>query len=198
VYSEAGYREQIFETMYRDIAPYDPDGILQDEWLNSRGAMSRWDRNAIEIRVIDIQENPIADIAILEWIVNLAKALADENWCNLETQKDVHEDRLYAILLETIRDGEQAEINDPEFLRLFGFKKSSTTAGELCRFIYLQLIESYSFAKESAEQLELIHKEGPLGRRILRALPNNFSHDNLFGVYHRLCNCLNDGKAFIP
>ncbi|HAL85576.1 MAG TPA: hypothetical protein DCM31_01010, partial [Deferribacteraceae bacterium] len=37
--------------MYRDIAPYDPECILQEEWLNSRGAIARFDRKAIEIRL---------------------------------------------------------------------------------------------------------------------------------------------------
>ena len=39
--------------MYRQIAPLDPDHVVQYEWLNSRGAIARFDRNAIEIRVID-------------------------------------------------------------------------------------------------------------------------------------------------
>ncbi|MCZ7598158.1 MAG: glutamate-cysteine ligase family protein [Gammaproteobacteria bacterium] len=47
------YHELILAPMYADIAPHDPDGILQEEWLNSRGAIARFDRNAIEIRVLD-------------------------------------------------------------------------------------------------------------------------------------------------
>jgi glutamate---cysteine ligase / carboxylate-amine ligase len=50
VFTKAGYDLEIFQRIYRDIAPFDPKGILQEEWLNSRGAMSRWDRQTIEIR----------------------------------------------------------------------------------------------------------------------------------------------------
>lgn len=65
VYAQADYRKAILEPMYRDIAPLDPAGILQDEWLNARGAIARFDRNAIEIRVTDVQECPAADLAIV-------------------------------------------------------------------------------------------------------------------------------------
>ena len=50
--------------MYDDIAPLDPDAVLQHEWLNARGAIARFDRNTIELRVLDVQECPRADLAI--------------------------------------------------------------------------------------------------------------------------------------
>lgn len=62
--SEEEYRELVLAPMYRDIAPYDPEGILQDEWLNSRAAIARFDRHAIEIRCMDAQETPRADVAL--------------------------------------------------------------------------------------------------------------------------------------
>lgn len=198
VYSEAEYREQIFDTMYRDIAPYDKDGILQDEWLNSRGAMSRWDRNAIEIRVIDIQENPASDIAILEWIVNLAKGLVSAEWSSLEEQKSWHENDLYDILMSTIRFGEKAEIQNKKFLSLFGVTDRTMQAGDLCRFIYKRLESEYLFTKESKSVLDLIFEEGPLARRILNALPAKFTQNELFTVYNKLSECLNRGTSFIP
>ena len=44
--------------MYRAIDPLDTEGILQEEWLNSRAAIARFDRGAIEIRCMDTQECP--------------------------------------------------------------------------------------------------------------------------------------------
>ncbi|HEY5623468.1 MAG TPA: glutamate-cysteine ligase family protein, partial [Gammaproteobacteria bacterium] len=52
--TRAEYEARILEPMYRAIAPHDPDGILRHEWLNARGAIARFDRGAIEIRVIDV------------------------------------------------------------------------------------------------------------------------------------------------
>ena len=62
-----------------DIAPLDPDGTLQHEWLNSRGAIARFDRNAIEIRVLDIQECPVADLAICFQVMSFLKIFDDAN-----------------------------------------------------------------------------------------------------------------------
>ncbi|MDX1591969.1 MAG: glutamate-cysteine ligase family protein [Balneolaceae bacterium] len=198
VFNEADYREKIFEWMYRDIAPYDPEGILQDEWLNSRGAMSRWDRNAIEVRVIDLQELPAADIAILEWVVNLAKFLTDEKTCSLQDQKEWHEDELYDLLMSVIRDGEKTVFHNRDFLEVFGLKKMSATAGELTRHITDILASDYSFDVTSLELLNLIHEEGPLSRRILNALPENFDKQDLASVYTRLCDSLRNAAPFIP
>ena len=57
VISIADYHEKILQPMYMAIRDKDHRNILQEEWLNSRGAIARFDRNAIEIRIIDIQES---------------------------------------------------------------------------------------------------------------------------------------------
>lgn len=197
VFTHEEYQAQIFDRMYQDISPFDPDGILQDEWLNSRGAMSRWDRETIEIRVIDIQENPAADIAILEWIINLTKALADEKWASLDDQKKWPHDSLFNILMATAKDGEQAIISNQKFLSLFGLKEKNMTAGELNGHIFDSLKSDYSFSEESSNHLDLISTNGPLARRILNALPNGFYHKDLFEVYKSLCDCLRNGTPFL-
>lgn len=197
VYSHEEYQTKIFKRMYRDISPFDPDGILQDEWLNSRGAMSRWDRETIEIRVIDIQENPAADLAILEWIVNLTKALIDEKWVSKEDQKKWSEETLYDILMATVQDGEQAILTNPEYLSLFGLNQEKISAQELCIHIFESIKTDYPFSEGAIDHLELIFNEGPLARRILDALPENFDHDDLFDVYQTLCDCLRHGTPFL-
>ncbi|MBC7792496.1 MAG: glutamate--cysteine ligase, partial [Clostridia bacterium] len=65
VYTRADYEERLLSRIYADIAPLDQDGILQDEFLNARGAIARFGRGSIEIRVLDTQECPKADMAII-------------------------------------------------------------------------------------------------------------------------------------
>ncbi|TVQ01104.1 MAG: glutamate--cysteine ligase [Balneolaceae bacterium] len=196
VFTRKDYNREIFQRMYRDISSFDPDGILQDEWLNSRGAMSRWDRETIEIRVIDIQEFPGADIAILEWIVNLTKALVDEKWSAADQQKSWSDTDLFRILMDVVTHGEKAVIKNESFLRLFGASGSEITAGELCEHIFLDVLKDYPFSEESVKHIELIFNQGPLARRILDSLPVGFSRNHLFDVYLTLCDCLRNGKAF--
>lgn len=198
VFTQEEYQTEIFDRMYEDISPFDPDGILQDEWLNSRGAMSRWDRETIEIRVIDIQENPAADLAILEWIVNLTKAMVDEKWTSLEDQKSWSENSLYDILMTVVRDGEQAIISNSQYLSLFGLNDEKISTNELCIHIFESLKSDYSFSESAVDHLELIFNEGPLARRILDALPENHDHDDLFEVYQNLCDCLRHGTPYLP
>jgi len=63
VSSAAEYKAKILAPMYREIAAFDTEGMLQHEWLNAHGEIPRFDRNAIEIRVIDTQ--PLLDIGAI-------------------------------------------------------------------------------------------------------------------------------------
>jgi glutamate---cysteine ligase / carboxylate-amine ligase len=198
VFSKSGYEQKIFQPMYREIAPFDTDGILQEEWLNSRGAMSRWDRQTIEIRVIDNQEYPGADIAVLEWVVNLTKALVDEKWATRAEQQAWSETELYHILMKTIKLGDQAVIQNADFLSLFGLREKKISAGELCHYLFDELKDVYLFSETSEIHLNLIFEKGPLARRILNALPNRFTKPDLFNIYTELCNSLRDGRSFQP
>src|SRR4029079_5391755 len=49
VSSAQEYEEQILRPIYNEIAPLDPDGILQHDWLNFRGAAAHFDRGSIQI-----------------------------------------------------------------------------------------------------------------------------------------------------
>jgi glutamate---cysteine ligase / carboxylate-amine ligase len=75
VFSRQAYEQEILQPLYRDIAPLDPDGTLQFEWLNARGAIARFDRNTIEIRVLDVQECPRADLAVCRLLTDVLRAM---------------------------------------------------------------------------------------------------------------------------
>ncbi|REL33446.1 glutamate--cysteine ligase [Rhodohalobacter sp. SW132] len=197
VFTRDAYYSSIFEPMYRDISSYDPDGILQDEWLNSRGIMARFDRGAIEIRVMDIQECPKADIAILQLFVAATKRMMDETWSSLDDQKNWSEEDLYDILMAVVKDGERAVISNREYLQLFGIDKAEMEAGDLWQFLYEQVKDSGDIDEESQHALKVIFRNGPLARRILNALPNDFQKQDLQRVYAQLCDALEAGEMFL-
>ncbi|MCC5915524.1 MAG: hypothetical protein JJU46_14210 [Balneolaceae bacterium] len=198
VFTREEYEELIFEPMYRDIAPYDRDGILQDEWLNSRGAISRWDRNTIEVRVTDIQECPAADLAIAEWICGLAKSLIREEHASIDDLKSWHELPLAGIFMEAVKDGELAQPDNLSYSKLFGFPKERYALKELTAHTVSMLNESGDISKEATGHLELILEEGPLARRILRSMPESFDREHLRHCYEDLCGSLRTGTPFIP
>jgi gamma-glutamyl:cysteine ligase YbdK (ATP-grasp superfamily) len=193
VFSRADYEEKILWTIYRDIAPHDPEGILQYEWLNSRGAIARFDRDTIEIRLLDVQECPAADLAIAALIVAVLKALTAERWGSLAEQQGWEVAPLEAILLAAIRDGDEARIDHRRYLAAFGFAGERASAGELWRSLAQRLLPP---AEEFRGPLAVILEQGPLARRLLRALGEAPSPGRIRDVYGELCACLEQGRLF--
>lgn len=194
VFTRQAYEREIFAKIYADIAPLDPDGTLQHEWLNARGAIARFDRNAIEIRVLDIQECPAADIAICSLIVETLRRLIAEEWISTNAQQTFATERLAAILSSVIRDADEAIIEDADFLIAFGVS-APLTARELWQQLAAPLLESTT---EFSEALQVILKQGPLSRRILKRVANDLSAARLFDTYRELCDCLATAKMFQP
>lgn len=132
VFTRRDYEEQILQRIYRDVAPYDPDAILRDEWVNARGAIARFCRNTIEIRVVDMQECPSADLAVAGAIVAVLKAMVAERWIDLARQQAWGVEPLDSILQATTKDAESAIISDRAYLDAFCFPRAKRcTAGEL-------------------------------------------------------------------
>jgi gamma-glutamyl:cysteine ligase YbdK (ATP-grasp superfamily) len=197
VFSAEAYDRYIFQPLYKDISEYDPEGILQEEWLNSRGAIARFDRNTIEIRLLDIQECPKADIAIAALIIEVLKSLISEKWCSYEEQQNFHEDDLSYLLLDSIRHAENTNIISPEYLKAFGLSRQECTTGELWAYLLEQTAPALD--KDGwMDCLQTILKEGTLSTRILRALNGDTSAEKLKSIYNNLCNCLENNTMFIP
>src|SRR5690606_17382628 len=116
--------------------------IMQEEWLNSRGAIARFDRNTIEIRLIDIQECPKADIAIAVFVVEVLKALTAEKWSTCEAQKTLHESPLAEIFLACIKEGENTIINNKEYLQLFGIEQAEIHAKDLWKHLFSEVMNT--------------------------------------------------------
>jgi gamma-glutamyl:cysteine ligase YbdK (ATP-grasp superfamily) len=195
VTSRAEYQATVLAPMYRDIAPFDPDGVLRHEWLNVRGASPRFNRKAIEIRVIDVQECLQADLAIAAAIAAVVRALYCAEWPPLSMQQAIGTDALVHVLHACIRDAEQAVIDDVRYLRLLGFPGRLCKAGELWRHI----IEATPLdsSEHWREPLRVMLEQGPLARRILRAVGPECTKARLQEVYRELCDCLDEGRMFL-
>ncbi|WP_242928157.1 carboxylate-amine ligase [Pontibacter vulgaris] len=197
VFSQVEYEEKILQKMYADVAPYDPDGTLQEEFLNSRGAIARFERNTIEIRLLDIQESPVVDMAIAQAAVAVIKALVSERWVPIAELKKWDENTLSAIFLKVISQGQSAILNDYDFIRCFGFDCSENcTIGELWRHLTKETL-ALDEQPEIAYALNILLSRGNLSTRILEALGNNPSEENIKRVYSRLAVCLQRGGVFL-
>ena len=192
-FSQADYKTQILEPLYAEIARHDPERILQHEWLNARGAIARFSRNTIEIRVLDAQECPLADTAICAATVAVLRSLVAERWSPLLLQQGAAVEPLASIFLPTIRSAEQAFIYDEDYLKLFGYPGESCTCGELWQYLLAALPDLTAESSPWREPLNTIVNEGPLARRIVEALADE---NELEDVYEELCRCLAEGEMF--
>ncbi len=196
-YTEAEYDQQIFQRIYADISPHDPEGILRDEFLNARGAIARFSRGAIEIRVLDIAECPAADLAVVELIVAVLKALVEERWSSLAEQQAVATAPLAELLRNVARAGDQAQIAMPGYAQLFGLPdRPGLTAGEFWHALADRTNVRQQLDAPVREALNTILKQGPLARRILRATGDSPSRGRLAEVYCRLCENVANGEMF--
>ncbi|MBK8338899.1 MAG: glutamate--cysteine ligase, partial [Flavobacteriales bacterium] len=120
VFTQEDYYREIFGPIGKALAPFDTENVMDHHFANSRGAIARFDRGAIELRVIDIQECPAADLAIAELIVALTRAMTKGRWTSTYLQRAWSETDLLAIFKQVIRDAGKAEIVDRDFLVMFG------------------------------------------------------------------------------
>jgi carboxylate-amine ligase len=197
VFTRADYEEVIFRRMYEDIRPHDPEGILQHEWLNARGAIARFDRGAIEIRVLDIQECPAADLAVVTLIVETLKALVGERWSSTAEQQATASGPLVNVLHATIQEAENAVIGDAAYLRQFDIGPDERiTVNELWRRIAAALDVNGKLGGDEQRALATILERGTLSRRIASALGGAADRAAMERVYRALCECLVANRSF--
>jgi carboxylate-amine ligase len=193
VFTQKDYEEKILRRIESDIKPHDTEGILEGEWLNSRGAIARFDRNAIEIRVLDIQECVAADFAVIGLVVSLVHSLVDELWISHAEQKTAQEVELQKTFLGALREGGTFVIQDPFLLRCFG-EKDPLPLQKLWRHIFTRLHAEEYQVKPFAAEADALLQKGTLSQRILQSLPAQPNHSDIHRIYRDLAACLNEGR----
>jgi glutamate---cysteine ligase / carboxylate-amine ligase len=195
IYTRAEYESQLLGRIYRDLEPHDPDGVIRHEWTNARGCIARFERGAIEIRVLDISECPRTDMAIAETIVALVRALCDESLVGLEELRGFATDDLARLYQCSVRDADRAEIDDAQYLKALAFPGSRAQM----RDVWLHLLERLPAAHLSDPARALVRRildAGCLSRRILAHLSSPPRREEIDEVYRELCARLAKGEPF--
>jgi gamma-glutamyl:cysteine ligase YbdK (ATP-grasp superfamily) len=197
VFSRRNYLNTIYEKIKSDIAPYDPKNELNPIWVNSRGAIPRFDRGSIEIRIMDIQECPAADLAVVCLVIETIKAFVSEKFLDVENQMKWKTETLAQLLDKTTEHAQAVVIDNAEYLRVFGFMGKSATAGELWQHILERIVRSGNGSLEKwKREIDVILREGTLSQRIVKALGKDQSKENILLVYKQLSSCLAQNKMF--
>lgn len=211
VYTYDDYNKVIFEKVKADIAPHDPEHLLNHFFLNSRGAIARFDRGAIEIRLVDIQECPNADIAIVELEIATLKALSVAKFAtNVSSMKEYRQklraidtDKLANLLVRTAKDAENTVIDWPEFQALFGMsattspesaKNCAVSAGDIWKHIYS--VVKNDITEVSRTFLDKMLERGTLASALYRHLGNTPSREAFIVEYKKLADCLSHNRLY--
>jgi hypothetical protein len=196
VYSRAEYEDQVLGRIYKDLEPLDPEGVLCHEWVNARGAIARFDRDTIEIRVLDVQECPGADLAIAGVTAALVRALCSGALGRGRDQRGWSEAALTGIFDRAVREGDQILIVDSEYLRVFDYPGPSASGRELWRHIIERVAAQNAAYPEWEPYLSVFLREGCLAGRIRRGLGSAPESVDFHRVYERLAHSLETAQAF--
>lgn len=198
VFSKRTYLNTIYEKIKTEIAVYDQERILDPIWVNSRGAIPRFDRGSIEIRVLDVQECPAADLAILSLVIESIKAIVGGKFIGVEEQMKWKTEHLAAIFDDCIIHAQDSIITNPEYLQVFGLQENKASAKSLWQHIFQKVSANNSKLEHWKPELQIIMNEGSLASRILKKTGEEPSTSDLQEVYRQLAACLAQNKLFIP
>jgi len=167
--------------------------VLVDDWLNSRAAIARFERQTIEIRIIDLQECPAADLAIARAVTALVKRLYDDEIIDFERQQAFDHPKLAGLLFECARFGGAARIDHPGWLKAFGLEHAISAAQA-----WRTMFERGWLGTDPDGHLAMILEHGTLAERIMRRTGNNPAPDEVTSAYRELAQCLAENRPFQP
>ena len=192
--TRADYERDILQPIYRALAPLDPEGILAHEWVNARGAIARFDRYAVEIRVLDTQESVRADLAVAAAVIFAVRSVVESTWRPLAELSAFPGERLVTLYERCVTAGDAAEIDDSAYLAAWGFTAERASASELWQHIS----RGASPARDEA-WWTLYAEKGCLARRVLADLgARTAGREAQRETYGRLADCLREGSLFLP
>jgi len=193
VFSRAAY-EALLERLYADLAPLDPAGTLRHEWVNARGCIARFDRMAIEIRLLDVQECPRADVAIAAAASAVLRGLCDPAPAHQARLRGLETQALARVLERTTAAAGEARIEDRALLHALGLADAPRPAGRVWRELVERHLRPEPGAAEHAPVLDVLLEEGCLARRLLRRVGAEPSREALRAVYAELRDDLREGR----
>ncbi len=180
------YKEEVVGKYSNDLAKVGAGkALLFKEWVNSRGIIFRFDRRALEIRVIDEQECIKSDVAISCLIRAALRGMMEQ-----QTELLPH-DILVSDFNSIVADGSKAIVLHP----------AGKTASEVCSY-FLKLASNYA-TEDEKRYLDFVKKrieEGNLSESIRERVSRRAQKTDFLeatrDVYSTLINCLADNQPF--
>ena len=180
------YQREIIGKYSSDLASAGANTLLlSKDWVNSRGVIFRFDRRALEIRVMDEQECIKSDVALSCFIRALLRGLMKEK------PKLLSHDILVKDFNSVIRNGLEARVSHP----------NGHSAREVCR--HFLKIASENASAEEKPYLSLIRKRIEFGslseiikEKVQRRAQKTDFKEAVVDVYSKLLSCLTSNEPY--
>ncbi|XES76898.1 MAG: glutamate-cysteine ligase family protein [Candidatus Bathyarchaeia archaeon] len=180
------YRTDVIGRYSRDLANAGaPATLLYKEWVNSRGVIFRFDRCALEVRVMDEQECIKSDVALSCFVRAALRGML------LESPQFLPHDLLVEDFNLVLAEGLNAQVRHPR----------GPTARSVCQHLY-----TVAWANATAEEktyLPLVKKrieQGNLSDVIRKDVLKRAQHtdfmDAIITVYSKLIRCLATNQPY--
>jgi gamma-glutamyl:cysteine ligase YbdK (ATP-grasp superfamily) len=195
------YDRDVFQPIYRALEAIEGTERIRHEFVNSRGAIPRFDRSAMEIRVLDLQECVKMDVAIAVFA-----RLATKRFAKLLQDRAVRLPE-HASLVEDfeacVRQGRAAAVHATHLAAATGYRPGAATA----ETALLELLDLAYDASEPADRPYLAAVEerirrGSLAECILRQAGFDRRSEaeaqaTLHVIYRELAGCLERNEPWV-
>jgi glutathione synthase/RimK-type ligase-like ATP-grasp enzyme/gamma-glutamyl:cysteine ligase YbdK (ATP-grasp superfamily) len=201
VESIADYRKRILGPMYDALDKLPGSGPLRHEFFNARGAVFKFSRKSMELRVLDTQECVKLDVAIAAYVRNALKGLTRKVTEGKMLMPD------HAVLVEDFRAciarGSAAMVRAPHFCG----SSSRDDDGKLpVREVLRSLLPAARRAarRDESDYLDLVERiieSGTLSERIREQLLPHVHDEEEFTecarrIYIELADCLESNEPW--
>jgi carboxylate-amine ligase len=180
------YNKEVIGRYSRDLAKVGADRtILFKEWVNSRGVIFRFDRSALEVRVMDEQECIKSDVALSCFVRASLRGLISSNATLLPHHL------LVSDFTAVLANGLNAKVLNPH----------GSTARQVCKHLFEVAWENAE--AEEKKFLPLVQKridEGNLSdvikARVLKKAQRTDFKEAVVSVYSTLIKCLATNQPY--
>jgi gamma-glutamyl:cysteine ligase YbdK (ATP-grasp superfamily) len=187
VSSLSQYKRDVIGGYSKDLAKVGADKtLLQKEWVNSRGVIFRFDRRALEVRVMDEQECVKSDVALACFVRAALRGLIASNAILLT------HDLLVQDFNTIIKHGADAKTQNP----------NGKTARQVCQHLF-KLAETNADDNEKEylwivkQRIEIGNLSQIIRRQVTRRAEKTSLHEAILDVYSKLIKCLYDNEPYL-
>lgn len=186
IHDEATYQTTVLAPAYESVKSLDPEKLIEADWLNSRGAIARFDRGSVEIRILDAQENPRCDLAICSVLVQLLQrlvGLGPETVTNLVSEFSPAQRKQHLMTAAT--RGKTVPLAQKHLASILGLGSIETLGDFWTAF----LASEEAMGKDPFESslVQRILTDGSLGERMLGQCGEKPTREDLENLLRGLC-----------